>query len=145
MMSDAVSYAPGTSFNWSAGAVYNSGIVDFNGSLALVLCNKDGEMTLTIIIKQEKMPRHYSSMDFDFYFNDAVGSKQMAQLKSDVAEKVAKLNIDEKVKDVLGSLESDGVQLKDNGDLILEGNVIIDVEKAKKGIYQKNGRKLIVQ
>ena len=69
-------------------------------------CNKDGEMTLTIIIK---------------------------------------LNIDEKVKDVLGSLESDGVQLKDNGDLILEGNVIIDGEKAKKGIYQKNGRKLIVQ
>ena len=108
-------------------------------------CNKDGEMTLTIIIKQEKMPRHYSSMDFDFYFNDAVGSKQMAQLKSDVAEKVVKLNIDEKVKDVLGSLESDGVQLKDNGDLILEGNVIIDGEKAKKGIYQKNGRKLIVQ
>lgn len=49
MKSDAVSYSPGTTFKWSAGAVYNSGIVDFNGSLALVLCNKDGvrEKTLT--------------------------------------------------------------------------------------------------
>ena len=48
MTSDAVSYAPETSFNWSAGAVYNSGIVDFNGSLALVLCNKDGEIEKTL-------------------------------------------------------------------------------------------------
>lgn len=43
-------------------------------------CNKDGEMTLTIIVKQEKMPRHYSSMDFDSYFDDAVGNKQMTTL-----------------------------------------------------------------
>ncbi|MBE6239216.1 MAG: hypothetical protein E7113_04080 [Bacteroidales bacterium] len=48
MTSDAVSYAPGTSFNWSAGAVYNSGIVDFNGSLALVLCNAEGNMEKTL-------------------------------------------------------------------------------------------------
>lgn len=48
MMSDADSYAPETSFNWSAGAVYNSGIVDFNGSLALVLCNAEGDIEKTL-------------------------------------------------------------------------------------------------
>ena len=48
MKSDAVSYAPETSFNWSAGAVYNSGIVDFNGSLALVLCNAQGDIENTL-------------------------------------------------------------------------------------------------
>ena len=48
MMSDAVSYSPETTFNWSAGAVYNSGIVDFNGSLALVLCNAQGEIENTL-------------------------------------------------------------------------------------------------
>jgi len=49
MKSDAVSYTPGTTtFNWSAGAVYNSGIVDFNGSLALVLCNAEGEIEKTL-------------------------------------------------------------------------------------------------
>ncbi len=48
MKSDAVSYSRGTTFNWSAGAVYNSGIVDFNGSLALVLCNAEGNMEKTL-------------------------------------------------------------------------------------------------
>lgn len=48
MKSDAVSYSPETTFNWSAGAVYNSGIVDFNGSLALVLCNAEGNMEKTL-------------------------------------------------------------------------------------------------
>ena len=48
MMSDAVSYSRGTTFNWSAGAVYNSGIVDFNGSLALVLCNAEGDIENTL-------------------------------------------------------------------------------------------------
>lgn len=48
MKSDAVSYSPETKFNWSAGAVYNSGIVDFNGSLALVLCNAEGDIENTL-------------------------------------------------------------------------------------------------
>ena len=48
MKSDAVSYSPRTPFNWSAGAVYNSGIVDFNGSLALVLCNAEGDIENTL-------------------------------------------------------------------------------------------------
>lgn len=59
MKSDAVSYSRGTTFNWSAGAVYNSGIVDFNGSLALVLCNKDGEIEKTLTEVSVNIPVSY--------------------------------------------------------------------------------------
>lgn len=60
MKSDAVSYSPGTTtFNWSAGAVYNSGIVDFNGSLALVLCNKDGVIEKTLTEVSVNIPVRY--------------------------------------------------------------------------------------
>lgn len=48
LRTDAVSYAPGTTFNWSAGAVTNSGIAGFSGSLALVLCNAEGEIENTL-------------------------------------------------------------------------------------------------
>ena len=59
MKSDAVSYSPGTTFNWSAGAVYNSGIVDFNGSLALVLCNAEGEIEKTLKEVSVNIPVRY--------------------------------------------------------------------------------------
>lgn len=59
MKSDAVSYSRGTTFNWSAGAVYNSGIVDFNGSLALVLCNAEGIVEKTLKEVSVNIPVSY--------------------------------------------------------------------------------------
>ncbi len=59
MKSDAVSYSPRTTFKWSAGAVYNSGIVDFNGSLALVLCDAEGKIEKTLAEVSVNIPVSY--------------------------------------------------------------------------------------
>lgn len=59
MKSDAVSYSRETTFKWSAGAVYNSGIVDFNGSLALVLCNAEGDIEKTLTEVSVNIPVRY--------------------------------------------------------------------------------------
>lgn len=97
-------------------------------------CNKNGEMTLTIIIKQVNGNRDVSDLDFDFHFNNAEMKMKMLSAK-------------QKVKDELGCFISENGRgtVYDNGDVVMEGDVTYNGKKLKKGVHSINGRKFIVK
>ena len=97
-------------------------------------CNKNGEMTLTIIIKQVKGNRDVSDLDFDFHFNN-------------VEMKTKMLSAKQKVKDELGCFISENGRgtVYDNGDVVMEGDVTYNGKKLKKGVHWIDGRKVTVK
>ena len=97
-------------------------------------CNKNGEMTLTIIIKQVNGNRDVSDLDFDFHFNNAEMKMKMLSAK-------------QKMKDELGCFISENGRgtVYDNGDVVMEGDVTYNGKKLKKGVHSINGRKVTVK
>lgn len=97
-------------------------------------CNKNGEMTLTIIIKQVKEGHNFSDLDFDFHFNNAEMKMKMLSAK-------------QKVKDELGCFISENGRgtVYDNGDVVMEGDVTYNGKKLKKGVHWIDGRKVTVK
>ena len=51
-------------------------------------CNKNGEMTLTIIIKQVNGNRDVSDLDFDFHFNNAEMKMKMLSAKQKMKDEL---------------------------------------------------------
>lgn len=97
-------------------------------------CNKNGEMTLTIIVKQVKGNRDVSDLDFDSFFNNAEMKMKMLSAK-------------QKVKDELGCFISENGRgtVYDNGDVVMEGDVTYNGKKLKKGVHWIDGRKVTVK
>ena len=97
-------------------------------------CNKNGEMTLTIIVKQVKGNRDVSDLDFDSFFNN-------------VEMKTKMLSAKQKVKDELGCFISENGRgtVYDNGDVVMEGDVTYNGKKLKKGVHWIDGRKVTVK
>ena len=97
-------------------------------------CNKNGEMTLTIIVKQVKGNRDVSDLDFDSFFNN-------------VEMKTKMLSAKQKVKDELGCFISENGRgtVYYNGDVVMEGDVTYNGKKLKKGVHWIDGRKVTVK
>ena len=97
-------------------------------------CNKNGEMTLTIIVKQVKGNRDVSDLDFDSFFNN-------------VEMKTKMLSAKQKVKDELGCFISENGRgtVYDNGNVVMEGDVTYNGKKLKKGVHWIDGRKVTVK
>lgn len=97
-------------------------------------CNKNGEMTLTIIVKQVKGNRDVSDLDFDSFFNNV-------EMKTKI------LSAKQKVKDELGCFISENSRgtVYDNGDVVMEGDVTYNGKKLKKGVHWIDGRKVTVK
>ena len=97
-------------------------------------CNKNGEMTLTIIVKQVKGNRDVSDLDFDSFFNN-------------VEMKTKMLSAKQKVKDELGCFISENGRgtVYDDGDVVMEGDVTYNGKKLKKGVHWIDGRKVTVK
>jgi hypothetical protein len=97
-------------------------------------CNKNGEMTLTIIVKQVKGNRDVSDLDFDSFFNNV-------EMKTKI------LSAKQKVKDELGCFISENGRgtVYDNGDVVMEGDVTYNGKKLKKGVHWIDGRKVTVK
>lgn len=97
-------------------------------------CNKNGEMTLTIIVKQVKGNRDVSDLDFDSFFNNV-------EMKTKI------LSAKQKVKDELGCFISENGRgtVYDNGDVVMGGDVTYNGKKLKKGVHWIDGRKVTVK
>lgn len=89
-------------------------------------CDRNGIVTLTIMVKQVKGNRDVSDLDFDFFFND-------------VEMKTKTLFVNQKVKDELGCL------ISENGNVEMEGDVFYNGKRLGKGRYFIDGHKVIVK
>lgn len=88
-------------------------------------CSGNGQVTLTIIIKQVKEGNDFSDLDFDFYFDD-----------SEVKTKVASVN--KKVK-------ATRARVRQNGNLVVHGDVRMNGKRLGKGVHSINGHRVIVR
>ena len=103
-------------------------------------CNKNGEMTLTIIIKQVNGNRDVSDLDFDFHFNNAEMKTRMASVNRRVQNKLRS-----RISERGNEIASNKVFLNNSGEMILKGDVTYNGKKLKKGVHWIDGRKVTVK